>query len=162
MRLWHKDLIPYLPQKQLVAQWRELCCIAKNIADKGTPNHLLVNKVLDYGVQHFKQYSNIVLKEMNKRGYKISKQSYENFIENIYKAECENKFGIMFCNDLYEYWMDDRYLIQCYYNLQEKYDCSGLTDDEWNKIEEYVLVHLKYSKLLKLIKVSKVFENGKS
>ena len=151
MRLWHKDLIPYLPQKQLVAQWRELCCIAKNIADKGTPNHILVNKILDYGVQHFKQYSNIVLKEMNKRGYKISKQSSENFIKNVCKAEFENKFGIMFCDELYEYWMNDRYLVQCYYNLQEKYDCGGLTKDEWSKVNE-----IKYSKL------SEGFKNGKS
>ena len=44
MRLWHKDLIPYLPKQQLISQWRECCCIAKNIADNGTPNHLL-----DYG-----------------------------------------------------------------------------------------------------------------
>ena len=46
MRLWHKDLIPALPRKQLLAQWRECCAIASNIAKKGTPNHILVNKVL--------------------------------------------------------------------------------------------------------------------
>lgn len=25
MRLWHKDLIPYLPRQQLLGQWRECC-----------------------------------------------------------------------------------------------------------------------------------------
>ena len=39
MRLWHKDLIDVLPRQQLISQWREICCIAKNIAEKGTPNH---------------------------------------------------------------------------------------------------------------------------
>ena len=49
MRLWHKDLIAFLPRKQLLGQWRECCAIARNIAVNGTPNHVLVNKVLDYG-----------------------------------------------------------------------------------------------------------------
>lgn len=26
-------------------------------------------------------------------------------------------------------------LKQCYYNLQEKYDCGGITQVEWQKIE---------------------------
>ena len=47
MRLWHKDLIPYLPRQQLLGQWRECCCIVRNIAMLGTPNHILVNKVMD-------------------------------------------------------------------------------------------------------------------
>ena len=48
MRLWHVDLIDVLPRKQLLSQWRECCAIAKSIADKGTPNHILVNKITDY------------------------------------------------------------------------------------------------------------------
>ena len=48
MRLWHKDLIDVLPNGQLLGQWRECCAIARNIKAKGTPNHLLVNKIMDY------------------------------------------------------------------------------------------------------------------
>jgi hypothetical protein len=33
------------------------CCIAKNIANKGTPNHLLVNKVLEYHYNNFNHYT---------------------------------------------------------------------------------------------------------
>ena len=47
MRLWHKDMISILPREQLVAQWRELSAIASNIQTKGTPNHILVNKIMD-------------------------------------------------------------------------------------------------------------------
>ena len=50
MRLWHKDLISCLPRLQLIGQWRECCLIAKNIAEKGTPNHLLVNKIISYPI----------------------------------------------------------------------------------------------------------------
>jgi len=28
------------------------------------------------------------------------------------------------------------YLKQCYYNLQEKYDCGGISEEEWEKIKE--------------------------
>ena len=38
MRLWHKDLIPYLPKKQLQGQWRELNSIYK-LQNK----HILIN-----------------------------------------------------------------------------------------------------------------------
>ena len=48
MRLWHTELIKVLPREQLVAQWRELCAIAGAVQKNGTPNHILVNFVLDY------------------------------------------------------------------------------------------------------------------
>ena len=47
MRLWHINLIKALPQQHLVAQWRELSAIAGAIQKNGTPNHVLVNFVLD-------------------------------------------------------------------------------------------------------------------
>lgn len=30
--------------------------------------------------------------------------------------------------------MDDRYLKQNLYNLQEKYDCGGISEDDWDNI----------------------------
>ena len=57
MRLWHKDMISILPREQLVAQWRELSAIAGNIQTKGTPNHILVNKIMDYPLNHFVTYA---------------------------------------------------------------------------------------------------------
>ena len=53
MRLWHTSLIPVLPREQLVSQWRELSAIAGAIQKKGTPNHLLVNFVMEYDFDHF-------------------------------------------------------------------------------------------------------------
>lgn len=50
MRLWHYKLISYLPRQQLIAQWRECCAIANNLASKGTLNHLLVNKITEYPI----------------------------------------------------------------------------------------------------------------
>lgn len=66
MRLWHKDLISVLPRQQLLGQWRELCVIMSNIAKKGTPNHMLVNKVMDYDPREFFAYANAVKMEMER------------------------------------------------------------------------------------------------
>ena len=137
MRLWHKDLIKVLPAKRLISQWRECCCIVKNISEKGTPNHILVNKVLEYNYQHFNYYTMLVVNEIKKRKYIVSEKTIMNFYNNLTKAKDhfnnENN-----PSSLFEGWHNDRYLKQCYYNLQEKYDCGGITSEEWLKVFNYV------------------------
>lgn len=138
MRLWHKDLIDVLPRQQLLAQWRECCAIASNIASKGTPNHILVNKITDYSQIHFIEYVNRILNEMQKRSYKVSGESYERFINNMRLSRDYFYDGILINRNIYPDWMNEKYLKQCYYNLQEKYDCGGITEEEWQLIENKV------------------------
>lgn len=128
MRLWHKDLVPVLPKKQLVSQWRECCCIARNISVNGTPNHILVNKILNYPIEHFYKYGMLVRSEMLKRGYKCD---YNNFTKWFQQLSSEYEY-----DDIFTGWHNNRYLRQCYYNLQEKYDCGGITPEEWRLIYE--------------------------
>ena len=124
MRLWHKDLIPYLPRQQLLGQWRECCLIAKNIAENGTPNHVLVNKVTRYDDEHFLTYSYQVYMEMYKRNYHAD-------ITSLFK----HKYGnVDFSGDLFPGWHNDRYLAQCLANLQEKYDCGAVPEEDWKRI----------------------------
>lgn len=136
MRLWHKDLIPYLPRQQLIAQWRECCCICKNIATNGTPNHLLVNKVMNYPSVHFMEYTRLIVSEMMNRGYKLNPIVMDRFVKNFDKFGNSNETiisgnveRIIFAN-----WHNERYLKQCLFNLQEKYDCGGIPEDEWKLI----------------------------
>ena len=130
MRLWHKDLIRFLPKKQLLGQWRECCCIAKNITENGTPNHILVNKIIDYPLAHFNVYTIAVYDEMIKRGYKCDFDKFRRYWINR-NREWELK-------EVFPDWHNDRYLRQCYYNLQEKYDCGGIPENEWKLIEENI------------------------
>lgn len=137
MRLWHVDLLPVLPWKQLVSQWRECCAIARCIAKHGTTNHKLVNKVLS-SRGDFLEYTSRVVVEMLDRGYKPNKQSWSEFVQNIttgkdYFETCATHFN------LFPGWFTNRYLMQCYYNLQEKFDCGMITAQEWEKIQAYVL-----------------------
>lgn len=139
MRLWHKDLIPVLPKQQLIAQWRECCCIARNISVNGTPNHLLVNKIMEYSTDHLWNYTNLVIYEMKERGYKVD---IEKFLKH-YRTFGESWPTILDEKLIYKSWHNDRYFIQCYFNLQEKYDCGGISEDEWEKIH-----HLMEEKII--------------
>lgn len=127
MRLWHKDLIDVLPRQQLLSQWRECCCIARNIAVNGTPNHILVNPILDYPIEHFYLYASIIGEEMEHRGYKCD---FSKFTRWIQIDKCNVKY-----KDLFSGWHNDRYLSQCVYNLQEKYDRGGISYSEWMYVE---------------------------
>ena len=142
MRLWHKDLIPYLPRQQLIAQWRELCAICSNLASKGTPNHLLVNKILDYPKNHFWTYHALIVKEMSDRCYRITANSMDKFSSNYYLFAHSHldDYKVIKAIDVYPDWHNERYLKQCLYNLQEKYDCGGISEDEWELIEEHFYV----------------------
>ena len=128
MRLWHKDLIPLLPRRQLLGQWRECCLIAKQIDTKGTPNHVLVNRILDFNVWHFWKYSHMVLVEMQNRGYKCDASKF------IAHYHGDGPAMFMIPDEVFPNWHNNRYLNQCLANLQEKYDCGAIPEDEWKKI----------------------------
>ena len=131
MRLWHKDLIPYLPREQLVAQWRELSAIAGRIKEKQTPNHILVNKIMDYPLNHFITYAAVVRDEMTKRGYRTMDTVWKKITSIV------DDYNILPIKEIYTSWHNDRYLIQCIINLEEKYDCGGITSKEWSHIIDY-------------------------
>ena len=131
MRIWHKDLIKVLPREQLVAQWRELSAIAGNLSTKGTPNHILVNKVLDYPIDHFISYAFHVRAEMTRRGYR----TMESVWNKIVATRCEsNGYKIIPLQELFPDWHNYRYFVQCYHNLEEKYDCGGISEEAFQKI----------------------------
>lgn len=134
MRLWHKDLISVLPDKQLLSQWRECVCIVTNIKNKGTPNHLLVNKILSYNKSHFYCYCCMIVGEMFKRGFSITQESRNKILEYVTDEEMQVSSRIEKDGSLFYGWHNKRYLVQCFLNLQEKYDCGGLTKDEWIKV----------------------------
>lgn len=109
MRLWHYKLIQHLPRSQLLAQWREL-----NLIFRQEPNHILINYIYRDEYKDKKDllaYSNMVLEEMKKRGYRINYGNYENYFEGI-STNVENPF---------QNYQDDEYLAICFYNLKEKY-----------------------------------------
>lgn len=130
MRCWHKDLIPVLPRQQLLGQWRECCLIARNIAKKGTPKHILVNRIMDYSLNHFAVYTAKVITEMQRRNYKVVPERFWGWM-----AATNWVHPMYICNgSLFDDWHNDTYLRQCLYNLEEKAMCGGITKNEWQLI----------------------------
>ena len=128
MRLWHIDLIPYLPKSQLLAQWRELNSIFKK-----KDNHILINYVYGQDAELY-AYTKKIIEEMFERRYSI--KSYENF-KNYFKE----KELIVPEGDVRFKEHDDKYLTICYWNLTEKYirGQKDFTDDVYEKIYDFYI-----------------------
>lgn len=130
MRLWHTDLIAILPREQLVAQWRELSAIAGAIQKNGTPNHILVNFVLEYPFDDFINYAQYVRQEMTSRGYRTMNNVWDKIVS--LKPNWEYKP----IEEIYKEKMDNTYFKICYWNLYEKILCGGIKEPESSKIIE--------------------------
>jgi len=130
MRLWHIDLIPYLPKGQLLAQWRELNSIFKK-QDK----HILINYIYNYPKEYLLEYSFAVINEMQARNYKI--KSFENY-KNYFEGLDLFKF-IQY--DTYRFREHDiEYLVICYFNLKEKYlrGQKDFTKEIFEKLDKFL------------------------
>ncbi|MBR4832410.1 MAG: hypothetical protein IKZ97_07275, partial [Butyrivibrio sp.] len=78
--------------------------------------------------------------EMIRRGYKVNEElflrHYRAFALRRYR-DVGNAFVEVPSEHIFKDWHDERYLKQCFYNLQEKYDCGGISQAEWLKIDNY-------------------------
>lgn len=117
MRLWHYDLIKYLPKQQLIGQWRELNSIFKN-----QNKHVLINFVYDSPKVDLLIYSQLILKEMKKRGYKFNLENYYNYFKDFKDQDDVKKIDSAWIfTELFEDNMNSIYLKICCWNLYEKY-----------------------------------------
>lgn len=132
MRLWHIDLLPYLPKSQLLAQWRELNSIFKK-----QDYHILINYVYEYNKAYLFDYACMVLKEFRNRNFRITNtlNFYNYFYEYSYDARIplKNEYECKFREH------DNDYLTICYYNLKEKYlrGQKDFTKEVWDKLDKF-------------------------
>ena len=135
MRLWHYKLIPVLPDKMLISQWRE-CIAIKRQWEKDSLKHRLVSYVMDNDKGRFWLYTELVAEEMKRRNIKF-REKYREEIEIF--CEYHRVFTIFPEHN-------DRYLKQCYYNLQEKTDRGIITKEEWKLIHKNIYGLIKEEK----------------
>ena len=128
VRLWDYRLIKYLPKQQLVSQWRELIAI-KRQWEKGTLKHRLVSYVMDYPKYVFRNYILDVVGEMDNRNIKYQKKYFAELIKFCEDEELSFE-TLLACYPEH----NDRYLKQCLYNLEEKFDRKIITQEEWDNI----------------------------
>ena len=131
MRLWHKDLLEVLPRQQLLGQWRECCLIARQINVLGRPNHILVNRIMDYPLWHFIVYAEKVHSVMKSRGMRCDFDKFMRYFPDEMEVEAVDRNLPL----IFPKWHSIEYLDICYYNLKEKHQCGGVPEDEWVKFE---------------------------
>lgn len=115
MRLWDWRMLPYLPKGQLLSQKRECDLIWKDIANGKKTNRILINYLWDY------------------EDYECQLANYYVLLEKEFRRRCyEFKFSkcaptgllwhdIVKIKEPFKNHHNNRYLLQCFFNLEEKY-----------------------------------------
>lgn len=128
MRLWHTELIPFIPKSQLLAQWRELNSIFVK-----EDNHVLINYIYEYPKEDLYIYTQIVLKEMRARNITIRTiDKMDRYFVDLRLSENEYY-------PPYSRHHNDKYLTICYYNLYEKYirGQKDFTAEQFEALHQY-------------------------
>lgn len=125
MRLWHEELIPYLPRQQLLGQHRECCALrGKSWGRK----HATVDYVFTHNPAKLIAYHYKVMEEMKKRGYnpdqiwlccdyrgkELGYAQPMEFCDNIILNLCMN------LNETIYPEHNEKYLEECLDNLKSK------------------------------------------
>lgn len=114
MRLWHEDLIKYLPRQQLLGQHRECCALRGNGWGK---KHSTVDYVFQYPFENLFNYHMIVINEMNKRGYIVETK----WLNCLYRGKnCKPYIECKKIKHLKYKEHDNKYLKECINNLISK------------------------------------------
>ena len=92
---------------------------------------------MDYPEWHFYHYARFVFLEMRKHGYKCDFDKFDRHTAGAAVIHVNHYYVDK--TEIFPEWHNKRYLKQCYYNLQEKYDCDGITIDEWSEIHKYYM-----------------------
>lgn len=129
MRLWHIDILPYLPYLQFRGQFRELVAMLRNWKNGDSLGNLLVDVALDYPKSHLVTYFDEYCLEHYRR--------YEKHIDTKFINEF-HKFSESIKTKIYSDWHNKEYLRVCMANLYEKYKFavgkSKISEETWRKL----------------------------
>ena len=116
MRLWHQDLISRLPRQQLLGQHRECCTLRGE--GWGRP-HATVNYVFAYSPYRLYAYHQLIMDEMEGRGYRPASE----WCEPLYRGKKTTSYPSLpeepLPSPVYPEH-DEAYLQECLENLASK------------------------------------------
>jgi uncharacterized protein (TIGR02328 family) len=116
MRLWHQNLIPFLPRQQLLGQHRE-CCALRGLG--WLKKHATINYIFDYPKYFLFLYHSLVMQEMNNRTYKVD-ELWKNPEYCGKQLKFQSIEVISHCNNPIYLEHDSGYLSECIKNLKNK------------------------------------------
>ena len=147
MKIWHKDLIKVLPRTQLIRLLKDCIRLAQfkmqygNIttADVRGSYPYSVLRVNDYSIDDVLAYTKLVCDEIHKRLYSVSDKTMQE-LKHIYMVDAllhtndeEPPYLNIQYKDIFKGWHNKRYLKQCYYLLEEMYDCGVYSEGDIEK-----------------------------
>ena len=147
MKIWHKDLIKVLPRTQLIRLLKDCIRLAQfkmqygNIttADVRGSYPYSVLRVNDYSIDDVLAYTKLVCDEIHKRLYSVSDKTMQE-LKHIYMVDAllhtneeEPPYLNIRYKDIFKGWHNKRYLKQCYYLLEEMYDCGVYSEGDIEK-----------------------------
>ena len=120
MRLWHQDLLAFLPRAQILGQHRE-CCALRGMG--WGRKHSTVDYVFRHSVKRLVDYHHLVLREMEHRGYRPAQLWYccEYRGKNTMPWPCALPCESYLSEEALIYSEhDDAYREECLANLKQK------------------------------------------
>ena len=156
MRLLHYELLPYISERTLINQWGELNTIISK-----HPDNIMINYAYDNKLDLL-HYAGLVLNQMLVRHIEV--YSYKNildyYIENfigdnlgdyndaddiVADLILESLDSIKDGKVLFVHQHTNLYLLQCFFNIQEKYfrGAPDLTEESMNALEGFVMLRFK-------------------
>lgn len=110
MRLWSYQILPYLPNSQLLAQKRECDLILKDWHNGKKTNHILINYIHECSDFNFVVYYTKLYMAFKERNFKFNdKYDVVNMLLSNSNLDC------------YKDYHNKEYLTICFMNLKEKY-----------------------------------------
>lgn len=132
MRIWHYELLPHLPELQFKGQLRELVATMHDWRDKGTTNHILINRVMEYPKNDLVRYFVYYEALYHERYGKWLPKQWEEFKAFDDTPPDKRSKGVFMG------WHTKEYLRVCVCNLYEKYRFgvgkSKISQEEWEKV----------------------------
>ena len=128
MRLWHYQMLRYLPEQQFKALNRDIVTLMEQIVDRGEPVELTVNRALLSPKKDMKKYAYLYMMVYKERFGKYPKRLLERY--TYLKPEPDE--------ELFIGWHNKEYLRVCMANLYEKWKfglgVSKITTNEWKSL----------------------------
>ena len=136
-RIYHKDLIPVLPDNLLIFQLYDCLSISEELYFNGEPEDIITKKITKYMPDEFYTYFKLVCDEIIKRKINSNIQLdefEENFVRNLSKYSGRETFSIIDYPRLFEGWHSTRYLQQCILQIEELYDNEFVELKDWFRL----------------------------
>lgn len=137
-KIWHKKFIKCLPNNLLLILYQNLADYAcnPNVPKKTNPYKA---KISEFNKSHFYNYCCEVYNEISKRvnitEFELSIVDEYSVAIKLFVSDEEKQIGASITFDeLFKPWMEDRYLTQCYYALQEMWDYGLISDLDYREI----------------------------